>query len=150
MGSQRVRHEWVTELTKFTFIHEPNIPDSYAVLFLTALNCFHHQSYPQLGAVFALAQPLHSFLSYFSAVLQYNIGHLLTWGSSSFSVLSFCLFILFMGFSRLEYWSSFPFLSPVYHILSGGFLKRVNSEHCFLKCEASCTCTRETVALYHC
>ena len=26
-------------------------------------------------------------------------------GSSSFSVLSFCFFILFMGFSRQEYWS---------------------------------------------
>ena len=37
-------------------------------------------------------------------------------GSSSFSAISFCLFILFMGFSRQEYWSSFP--SPVYHILS--------------------------------
>ena len=31
-------------------------------------------------------------------------------GSSSFSVLSFCLFILFMGFSRQEYWSGLPFL----------------------------------------
>ena len=33
-------------------------------------------------------------------------------GSYSFSVLSFCLFILFMGFSRQEYWSGllFPFL----------------------------------------
>ena len=30
-------------------------------------------------------------------------------GSSSFSVLSFCLFILFMGFSRQEYWSGLPF-----------------------------------------
>ena len=39
-------------------------------------------------------------------------------GSSSFSVLSFCLFILFMGFSRKEYWSGFPFPSPVDHILS--------------------------------
>ena len=28
-------------------------------------------------------------------------------GSSSFSILSFCLFILFMGFSRQEYWSGF-------------------------------------------
>jgi len=27
-------------------------------------------------------------------------------GSSSFSILSFCLFILFMGFPRQEYWSS--------------------------------------------
>ena len=39
-------------------------------------------------------------------------------GSSSFSVLSFCLFILFMGFSRHEYWSGLPFLSPGDHILS--------------------------------
>ena len=39
-------------------------------------------------------------------------------GSSSFSVLSFCLFILFMGFSRQEYWSGLPFPSPVNHILS--------------------------------
>ena len=39
-------------------------------------------------------------------------------GSSSFSALSFCLFILFMGFSRQEYWSGLPFPSPVDHILS--------------------------------
>ena len=39
-------------------------------------------------------------------------------GSSSFSILSFCLFILFTGFSRQEHWSVFPFPSPVYHILS--------------------------------
>ena len=39
-------------------------------------------------------------------------------GSSSFSVLSFCLFILFIGFSRQEYWSGLPFPSPVDHILS--------------------------------
>ena len=38
--------------------------------------------------------------------------------SSSFSVLSFCLFILFIGFSRQEYWSGFPFPSPVDHVLS--------------------------------
>ena len=35
-------------------------------------------------------------------------------GSSSFSILSFCLFILFMGFSRQEYWSGLPFPSPVH------------------------------------
>ena len=38
--------------------------------------------------------------------------------SSSFSVLSFYLFMLFMGFSRQEYWSGLPFPSPVDHILS--------------------------------
>ena len=34
-----------------------------------------------------------------------DLGHL------SFSVLSFCLFIWFMGFSRQEYWSGLPFSS---------------------------------------
>ena len=38
-------------------------------------------------------------------------------GSSSFSVISFGLFILFMVFSRPEYWSSLPFPSPVDHVL---------------------------------
>ena len=38
--------------------------------------------------------------------------------SSSFSALSFCLFILFMGFSRQEYWTGLPFPSPVDHVLS--------------------------------
>ena len=39
-------------------------------------------------------------------------------GSSSFSVISFYLFILFMGFSRQEYWSGLPFPSPMDCILS--------------------------------
>ena len=39
-------------------------------------------------------------------------------GSSSFGILSFCLFILFMGFSRQEYWSGLPFPAPVDHALS--------------------------------
>ena len=34
-------------------------------------------------------------------------------GSSSFSILSFCLFTLFMGFSRQEHWSGLPFPSPM-------------------------------------
>ena len=39
-------------------------------------------------------------------------------GSSSFGILSFCLLIMFMGFSRQEYWSGLPFPSPVDHVLS--------------------------------
>ena len=39
-------------------------------------------------------------------------------GSSSFSVLFFSFFILFVGFSWQEYWSGLPFPSPVDHILS--------------------------------
>ena len=38
-------------------------------------------------------------------------------GSSSFSIIYFCLFVLFMGFSRQEYWSGLPFPSPVVHFL---------------------------------
>ena len=79
--------------------------------------CFYHQSHPQLGIVFALAPSLHSFWSYFSTDLQYYWAPT-DLGSFSFSILSFCLFIRFMGFSRQEYWSGLPFLSPVDHILS--------------------------------
>ena len=39
-------------------------------------------------------------------------------GEFIFSVLSFCLSILLIGFSRQEYWSGLPFPSPVDHILS--------------------------------
>ena len=41
---------------------------------------FRHQSHPQLGIVFALAQPLHSSWSYVSPLLQEHIVHLPTWG----------------------------------------------------------------------
>ena len=41
------------------------------------------------------------------------------------SILSFCLFILFMGFSRQEYWSGLPFPSPVDHILSVNVLHSI-------------------------
>ena len=38
--------------------------------------------------------------------------------NSDFVEFLLALFILFMGFSRQEYWSSLPFPSPVDHILS--------------------------------
>ena len=39
-------------------------------------------------------------------------------GRSIFSVISLCLFILFIRFSRHGYWRGLPFPSPVDHILS--------------------------------
>ena len=39
-------------------------------------------------------------------------------GGSSSGVIYYCLFILFMGFSKQEYWSNLPFPSPVDHVLS--------------------------------
>ena len=63
---------------------------------------------------------LHLFiLSGFTSLLFSNSSQTPTYlGSSSFSVIPFCLSILFMGFSRQEYWSGLSFPSPVDHILS--------------------------------
>ena len=69
------------------------------------------------GYCFALAPSLHSFWSYFSTLpVAYWAPTNLR--SSSFSVISFCLFMLFRGFSRQGYRSGLPFPSPVDHILS--------------------------------
>ena len=64
-------------------------------------------------------------------------------GSSSFSFVSFWLFILFMGFSKQECWSCSAFPSPVDHILSEhstmtrpGFLGCASGE------EPTCQCRR--------
>ena len=74
-------------------------------------------SHPQLDVVFTLAPFLHSFWTYFSTLLH-SILDTYWPGSSSFSVISFCLFILFMGFSRQKYWSDLSFPPPGDHILS--------------------------------
>ena len=68
--------------------------------------CFCFGSIPS----FFLELFLHSFPVAYWALI--NLG------SSSFGILSFCLFILFVGFSRQEYWNGLPFPSPVDHILS--------------------------------
>ena len=94
-------------IMRFLTSHESELPS------FKALQITNARDY-----VFALAPSLHSFWSYFSTDLQEHIGHLPTWGSSSFSVLSFCLVILFLEFSRQEYWSGLPFPSPVVHVLS--------------------------------
>ena len=106
-------------------IHGTNIIGSYAVLLFIAsdftsitshihnLVCFHFGS---ISSFF-----LELFLRW-SPIVYWGPTNL---GSSSFSILSFCLFMLFhgvlmlfVGFSRQEYWSGLPFPSPVDHILS--------------------------------
>ena len=67
----------------------------------------------QFGSVQSLSR-VRLFMTPWIAARQAS----LSMGRSSFSILSFCLFILFMGFSRQEYWSGLPFPSPVDHILS--------------------------------
>ena len=72
----------------------------------TTRHCFHFGSVPSLFLEFFLHS---SPVAYWAPM---NLG------SSSFSVIYFCLFILFMGFSRQGYWSGLPFPSPVDHALS--------------------------------
>ena len=78
---------------------------------------FHHQTHPQLGVLSILAQCLHSFWSFVFA-LPSSILDTTDLGSSTFSFISFCHCIVFMEFSRQEYWSGLPFPSPADHVLS--------------------------------
>ena len=101
---------------QFTSIRGPNIPGPYALYSIRLLLsspvtsttgcCFHFGSISS----FFLELFLHSSPVAYWAPTDRR--------SSSFSVLSFCLFILFMGFSRQEYRSGLPFPAPVDHILS--------------------------------
>ena len=88
------------------------------MLFFTALDLASITS-PIHNWVLFLLGPIPSFFLelflHWSPVAYWAPSDL---GSSSLNVLSFCLFILFMGFSRQEYWSGLPFPSPVDHILS--------------------------------
>ena len=118
MGSQRVGHDWVTELTEFMLIHGPNIPDSYAILSFTASDFASITSYIHNWVLFLLWLSLFILswaISPLAPVAYWAPSNL---GSSSLSVLFVCLFLLFMGFSMREYWTGLPFLSPVDHILS--------------------------------
>ena len=118
---------WFLEMSIFTLAicclttsslpcHGPNVPGSYALLLLehrtllsppgtsTTGRCFHFSS----ASSFLLELFLHcSPVAYWART---NLG------SSSFSVISFCLFILFVQFSRQD--AEEPFPSPVEHILS--------------------------------
>ena len=73
-----------------------------------------------IGCCFCFGSVSSFFLELFLHWSQVACWPPIDLGSSSFSVLSFCIFILFMGYSRQEYWNGLPFPSPVDHILSTG------------------------------
>ena len=91
-----------------------------------------HMQYFSLQHRTLLPSPITSTTGYcfcFGSVSSFCLELVLHWsppacwaptnlGSSCFSVLSFPLFILFMGFSRQEYWSRLSFPSAVDHVLS--------------------------------
>ena len=103
---------------QYTLIHGPNIPGSYAILLFTASNFTSITSHIHNRVLFCFCSISLFFLDLFlhwSPVAYWASTNL---GSSSLSVLSFCLFILFMGFSRQEHWSGLPLPSAVGHALS--------------------------------
>ena len=103
---------------QFALIHGPNIPGSYAILLFTASDFTSITSHIHSWVWFLLQLHLFILSGVISPLISSSILGTYNLGSSSFSVLSFCLFILFVGFSRQEYWSGLPFPFPVGHILS--------------------------------
>ena len=103
---------------QFALIHGPNIPGSYEILLLQHQTLLLSSVISTAGCCFCFGSISSFFLElflYWSPVTYWAPTNL---RSSSFSVLSVCLFILFTWFSRQEYWSGLPFPSPVDHILS--------------------------------
>ena len=78
----------------------------------------------------SITSPIHNWVTFLlwlhlfilsgviSSLFSSNILDTYPPGEFIFSVISFCLFILFMRFSRPEYWGGLSFPSPVNHILS--------------------------------
>ena len=106
---------------QFALIHGPNFPGwSYQILFFTASDLTSITSHIHNWVLISFGSISSFFLQLFlysSPVAYWAPSNL---GSSSFNVISFCLFILylFMQFSRQEYWSGLPFPSSVDHVLS--------------------------------
>ena len=103
---------------QFTLIHEPNIPGSYVIVFLQHWTLLSPPDASSTGHCFCLGSASSLLLELFlrsSPVAYWTPTNL---GSWSFSVISFCLFVRFMGFTRQECWSGLPFPSPVGHIYS--------------------------------
>ena len=101
---------------QFASIHGPNIPGSYAILLFTTSDLASITSHIHNWVLFLLW--LHPFIpsGVISPLISSSILGTYDLGSSSFSIVSFCLFILFMGFSKQEYWSglSFPEWRPLH------------------------------------
>ena len=96
---------------QFALIHGPNIPASYATLLFIASDLASITSYIHSWVLFLLW--LHPFI--LSGVISPLISSSIfgTYGPGDFIFQGpiFLSFILFMGFSRQEYWSGLPFPS---------------------------------------
>ena len=103
---------------EFALIHGPNIPGSYATLLFTASDFTSITSHIHNWVLFLLWLRLFVLSGVISPLISSSIFGTYQPGEFIFQCPSFCLFILFMVFSRQEYWNGLPFPSPVDHILS--------------------------------
>ena len=101
-GIARVGHDWPTELnwTEFALIHGPNILGSYALLFFTASDLASITSHIHNWVLFLLWLRPFILSGVISPLISSSILGTYPPGEFIYTVLSFCLFIPFMGFSR--------------------------------------------------
>ena len=106
-------HSWhlLFDHFQFAMIDGPNIPGSYTVLLFIASDFTSITSHVHNWVLFLLWLCLFILLELFLHSLPVAYWAPTDLGSFSFSILSFCLFILFMGFSRQEYWFAILFSS---------------------------------------
>ena len=97
----------------------PNTPGSYAILFFTALDFTFTTRHIHNWASFSFWLSLFIFSGSISVLFSSSILDTYRPGGSPFRFIYFCLFILFMGFSRQECWRGLSFPSPVGHICQG-------------------------------
>ena len=81
-----------------SLIHRPDVPGSYAILFFTALDCTFTTRHIHNWALYPLRLSLFIPFGAMSPLFSSSILDTYNLGGSSFTVMSFCLFILFMGF----------------------------------------------------
>ena len=129
-GDTNVFVEWTGQLNGSNILDITFMYSKYnARCFNLSCNLFLYRAYQApvtttTGHCFLFGSVLSFFLELFLHWSPVAYCTLTDLGSSSFSILSFCLFILFMGFSRQEYWSGLPFPSPVDYVLSELWLRQ--------------------------
>ena len=118
-------------------IHGPAVPGSYAALFFKVLDFTSITGHIHNRCCFSFGSISSFFLELFlhSSLIAYWTST--TLGSSSFSVISFCLFILFMGFTSFSqslYWLGTYILSPLNgeKLLAYSSLSKLSILWCFI------------------
>ena len=117
------------EHIQFTLIHGPNIPCSYAVLFFTASDLTLPTRHIHNWRLFLLWPSLFIFSWPISLCFPRSILDTYWPGGLISGVISFCLFLLSMGFSRQGYWSGLPLLLYQYMICSKIFSLKCYNRH---------------------